>query len=246
MRIDIWSDIACPWCYIGLTRFQRVLDAFDHKDGVEVVLHSFQLDPRLPDTYDGSETDYLVASKGVPAAQIREMFGHVEAAAATEGLSLDFDAVKVANSWRAHRLLQAAAAAGADVNGLETALFKAHFTDGHSISNTDLLVQLGIDAGLDEDTARRAASRPGGSTDPDDLDAAVTADLQQARSLGISGVPFFVLGEKYGLSGAQPEAVFRNALQQVWEETHPAAAFSLTPILQGDGAGEACGPGGCD
>ena len=96
MRIDIWSDIACPWCYIGLTRFDRVLAEFPHADQVSVTLHSFQLDPTLPESYDGTETDYLAKTKRLPEAQVRQMFSHVQAAAATENLTLDFDAIKVA------------------------------------------------------------------------------------------------------------------------------------------------------
>jgi len=101
MRIDIWSDIACPWCYIGLTRFDRVLAEFPHADEVSVTLHAFQLDPTLPESYDGTESEYLAQTKRIPEAQVRQMFSHVEAAAATEDLTLDFDTIKVANSRRA-------------------------------------------------------------------------------------------------------------------------------------------------
>src|SRR5674476_1387207 len=112
MRIEIWSDIACPWCYIGLTRFDRVLARFPHADQVSVTLHSFQLDPTLPESYDGSESEYLAQTKRLPERQVRQMFSHVEAAAATENLSLDFDTIRVANSRKAHRLLHAAPPAG--------------------------------------------------------------------------------------------------------------------------------------
>ena len=106
MRIDIWSDIACPWCYIGLTRFDRVLAGFPHADDVNVSLHSFQLDPTLPESYDGTETAYLAQTKRLPEAQVREMFSHVRSAAAPENLELGFD--QVANSRKAHRVLHAA------------------------------------------------------------------------------------------------------------------------------------------
>ena len=243
MKIDIWSDIACPWCYIGLTRFDRALAAFEHRDGVEVTLHSFQLDPTLPEAYDGTETQYLAQRKGLPEAQVREMFGHVTQAAASEGLTMDFDTLAVANSRKAHRVLHAAMDAdpsGRVAHDLKLALFGAHFTDGESISDADVLARLAEGAGLDADLARAAL-------EDEALDAKVQADIDAARSLGISGVPFFVLHEKYGISGAQPFEVFTQALEQVWAEAHPKPAFeTLTiPGLKQDATGPACGPDGC-
>ncbi len=243
MKIDIWSDIACPWCYIGLTRFDRALAAFEHRDGVEVTLHSFQLDPTLPEAYDGTETQYLAQRKGLPEAQVREMFGHVTQAAASEGLTMDFDTLAVANSRKAHRVLHAAMDAdpsGRVAHDLKLALFGAHFTDGESISDADVLARLAEGAGLDADLARAALK-------DEALDAKVQADIDAARSLGISGVPFFVLHEKYGISGAQPFEVFTQALEQVWAEAHPKPAFeTLTiPGLKQDATGPACGPDGC-
>jgi len=144
MHIDIWSDIACPWCYIGLARFQRVLGEFEHGESVEVRLRSFQLDPTLPESYEGTETGYLAERKGLSEDQVRQMFGQVAHAAKSEGLALDFDAVKVANSWRAHRLLHAANEAdssGVLTAQLETALFRAHFEDGESISDPEVLLR---------------------------------------------------------------------------------------------------------
>ena len=244
MKIDIWSDIACPWCYIGLTRFDRALAAFAHADGVEVTLHSFQLDPTLPESYDGTETQYLAQRKGLPESTVRQMFGQVSAAGETEGLTLDFDTLQVANSRRAHRLLHAAKAAdetGRLAHDLKLALFKAHFTDGESISDADVLVRHAESVGLDAPTARAAL-------EDERLDERVQSDIDAAGSLGINGVPFFVLHEKYGISGAQPFEVFTQALQQVWDEVHPQPAFqTLTiPGLKQDATGPACGPEGCD
>ncbi|MDO5534606.1 MAG: DsbA family oxidoreductase, partial [Propionibacteriaceae bacterium] len=224
MKIDIWSDIACPWCSIGLTRFDRALRDFEHRNGVEVTLHSFQLDPTLPDAYDGTETQYLAQRKGMPEATVREMFTHVSAAAESEGLTMDFDTLKVANSRRAHRLLHAAASVSADVAWrLKMSLFQAHFADGESIADADVLVRLAGEVGMDAETARAAL-------DDEALDAEVARDIETARSLGISGVPFFVLHDKYGISGAQPLEVFAQALNQVWEEVHPKPAFETLSI----------------
>ncbi len=241
MKIDIWSDIACPWCYIGLTRFERALAGFEHRDGVEVVLHSFQLDPTLPETYEGTEAEYLAARKGLPIDDVRAMFGHVAQAAATEGLTMDFDTLKVANSRRAHRLLHAAKDAdptGAAQRRLEDALFRAHFTDGESISDADVLVRLATEAGLDADVARAALEDPA-------RDAQVASDIARAGGLGISGVPFFVLADKYGISGAQPFEAFTQALTQVWDEVHPRVEPLKVPGLEGFSGGQACGPDGC-
>ena len=217
MRIDIWSDIACPWCYIGLTRFDRVLAEFQHADEVSVTLHSFQLDPTLPESYDGTETDYLATTKRLPEAQVRQMFSHVQAAAATEDLTLDFDTIKVANSRKAHRLLHAAQEAdpsGRTAWALKIALFRAHFTGGETISDADTLVRLAAEVGLDEAVARDAM-------ESELRDSEVAGDIQEAAAYGISGVPFFVIEEKYGISGAQPAEVFEGALAQVWDELHP-------------------------
>ncbi len=245
MKIDIWSDIACPWCYIGLTRFDRALASFEHRDGVEVTLHSFQLDPTLPDAYDGTETQYLAQRKGLPEASVKEMFGHVSAAAASEGLTMDFDTLQVANSRKAHRLLHAAQQAdptGRLAHDLKLGLFRAHFTDGESVSDADVLVRLATEAGLDAGAARAALDDEGSR------EAEVAADIDAARKLGISGVPFFVLHDKYGISGAQPYEVFTQALTQVWDEVHPKPAFATLTIpgLATAQTGPACGPEGCD
>ena len=242
MRIDIWSDIACPWCYIGLTRFDRVLAEFPHADEVSVTLHSFQLDPTLPDSYDGTESQYLAQTKRLPEAQVRQMFSHVQAAAATENLTLDFDTIRVANSRKAHRLLHAGQ--GADQSGrtawaLKIALFQAHFAGGETISDVDTLVRLAAEVGLDEAVARDAV-------DSELRDSEVAGDIQEAAAFGISGVPYFVFEEKYGISGAQPAEVFDGALAQVWDELHPEPVNRSLLTVPGAAEADACGPEGCD
>ena len=242
MRIDIWSDIACPWCYIGLTRFDRVLAEFPHADEVSVTLHSFQLDPTLPESYDGTESQYLAQAKRLPEAQVRQMFSHVEAAAATENLTLDFDTIKVANSRKAHRLLHAAQDAdpsGRSAWALKTALFRAHFAGGETISDADTLARLADEVGLDEAIAREAV-------DSEVRDLEVAGDIQEAAAYGISGVPYFVIEEKYGISGAQPAEVFESALAQVWDELHPEPVTKSLLTVPGAADADACGPEGCD
>lgn len=247
MEIDIWSDIACPWCYIGLTRFRRVLDGFEHREQVRVRLHSFQLDPALPESFDGTEAQYLARSKGMPEEQVRQIFQQVAAAGESEGLTFDFESLAVANSRRAHRLLHAARVEDQDgdtAQRLEMALFRAHFTDGESIGDAEVLVRLATETGLDEQAARLAV---GDGPVAEKLDQAVQNDINLAGHLGIQGVPFFVLANKYGISGAQPAEDLEQALSQAWRELHPQVQPLSVPGLDGTGtSGPACGPNGCD
>ncbi|MCM3553541.1 DsbA family oxidoreductase [Janibacter melonis] len=229
LHIDIWSDIACPWCYIGKRRFESALAGFAHKDDVTVTWHSYQLDPSLPRHYDGTEVDYLVQRKGMAAEQVRQMTAHVAEQAAGEGLTYDFDSLVVANSLRAHHLLHVAARAGVQ-DEVKEALLDAHFVRGLDIGDDDVLVAIGGAAGVDEATVRAGLEDP-------EIGREVQGDFDTARSLGIQGVPFFVLDMKYAVSGAQPAEVFTQALEQAWREGNP-----LQPI-GGDAA--ACGPDGC-
>ena len=239
MHIDIWSDIACPWCFIGKRRFERALADFPHRDDVTVTWHSFQLDPTLPEHYDGTELDYLATRKGMPRDQVAQMFAHVSQAAAGEGLAFDFDTVVVANSLRAHQLLHLAAEHGV-ADAVKEALLSAHFEHGEDIGSTDVLTRIGVAAGLDAEQIRTALETerylPG-----------VHADIEQAGRLGIQGVPFFVLDGRYGISGAQPVEVFTQALDQAWREANPLVMVTPNPAEAGEGSTEsgACGPDGC-
>jgi predicted DsbA family dithiol-disulfide isomerase len=239
MKVEIWSDIACPWCYIGKRRFEKALAAFPHRDDVEVHWRSYQLDPTLPDHHDGSELDYLVDRKGMSRAQVSQMFEQVTAIAADEGLHYDFGSVVVANSFAGHELLHLATARGVG-DAVKEALLSAHFEHGEDIGDRDVLVRIGTEAGLDADEiVRDLATRT--------WHDAVVADITAASSLGIRGVPFFVLDEKYGVSGAQPTELFSQALEQAWRESHPLVM--LQPVATGVATqatdAVACGPEGC-
>lgn len=236
VNVDIWSDVACPWCYIGKSRFEKALADFEHADQVEVTWHSYLLDPSLPESFDGSEYDYLAHVKGMPAGQVRQMTAMVQENAAGEGLEMDFDKVRPANSTRAHLVLQLAKRTdGVDANALKDALFRAHFSDGEVISDPEVLVRLGGEVGLSREQVLGALEDP-------ELVAAFQNDLQTARQLGVTGVPFFVLQNKYGVSGAQPTELFGQALEKVWAEISPVKPSLIT--LDGP-TGEACGPDGC-
>jgi predicted DsbA family dithiol-disulfide isomerase len=234
VNIDIWSDVACPWCFIGKRRFETALAAFPHKDEVTVTWHSYQLDPTLPEHDDRTEAEYLAASKGMPVEQVRAMFGHVAEQAAGEGLHYDFDSLVVANSMRAHQIIQLAkedSRESAVVEAVEEALFRAHFEDGEDIGSPAVLERIGVAAGLDAATVR------------DELDSgsripAVEQDVRRAASLGLNSVPTFVLDMALAVPGAQPVEVFGRALEQAWERSQGLQTVS------GDG-GSACGPDGC-
>ncbi|GAB3497513.1 DsbA family oxidoreductase [Flexivirga lutea] len=233
MKVDIWSDIACPWCFIGKRRFEAGLRDFAHADDVEIAWHSYQLDPTLPEHYDGSETDYLAERKGMPREQVRQMFAHVAEQAAGEGLHYDFDGLVVANSMRAHHLLHLAARHGV-ADAVKEALLSAHFEHGVDIGDPAQLVDLGVRHGLDAAEVRAALDDP-------EVRSEVEQDFAQARSYGIQGVPFFVIDEKFGVSGAQPAATFTAALEQAWQDAHPLV---MQQAGQGS-AGAVCGPDGC-
>lgn len=243
MRIEIWSDIACPWCYIGKRRFETALGDFAHKDEVEVAWRSYQLDPGLPDHYEGSETDYLGQTKGMPVEQVRQMFEHVTQQAAGEGLAYDFESIVVANSFTAHRLLHLAKSHGV-MSRAEEELMSGHFEKGRDIGDLDYLAEVAQSVGIDAAETRRILST-------DEYTAEVKADIAEAQALGANGVPLFVIDRKYAISGAQPPEAFARALETAWDESQ-----RLT-VLAGGGSesdnnaaetfrdGAACGPEGC-
>ncbi|EWT01069.1 DSBA oxidoreductase [Intrasporangium oryzae NRRL B-24470] len=237
MEIDIWSDIACPWCFIGKRRFEAALADFPHRDAVTVTWHSFQLDPTLPEHYDGTELDYLATRKGLAPEQVRQMFDHVREVAAPEGLDYDFDTLVVANSFAGHELLHLATANGVGAI-VKEALLSAHFEHGEDIGAREVLLRIGTEAGLDADTISTAL-------DEGTYRDAVRADIDEAHRLGIRGVPFFVIDRKYGISGAQPTELFGEALDQAWRESHPLVMLQPTPGTAPAEADLACGPDGC-
>ncbi|MGP7959473.1 DsbA family oxidoreductase [Sanguibacter sp. A247] len=213
LKIDIWSDIACPWCYLGKHRLATGLAAFAATDGalpIEIEYHSFELAPDTPEDFEGSEVDFLARHKGMPAAQVEQMLGQMTATAAAEGLTMDFARLRHTKTLRAHELLHAAKSAGKQPEMLER-LFEAYFAQGEHVSDVDTLVRLATEVGLDADEIR-AALTDGRHADD------VEADIAQARAFGISGVPFYVIDGRYGISGAQPGEAFAQMLGQIVAE----------------------------
>jgi predicted DsbA family dithiol-disulfide isomerase len=212
--VDVWSDVVCPWCYIGKRRLEEAMRRFVEEGGppVEVVYHSFQLDPSFPADYAGSAVDYLVQRKGVDEGRARAMHRHVTHVASTVGLAYDFDRLRPANTGPAHQLLHLALDRGAQSEVKEN-LFRAHFTEGRDISDLDTLAAMAGDTGLDPETARRALEE-GRYADT------VDEDIRLAARIGIQGVPFFVFDGRIGVSGAQPPETLLEALRHAAE---PAA-----------------------
>ncbi len=204
IEIEIWSDVACPWCYIGKHRFLSALAEFDGRDRVNVVWRSYQLSPDTPVGERRTELDALVEDKGMSAEQVRQMFGHVSRTAAEEGLRLDFDTVIAANTFDAHRLIHLA---GDKRDAVVEGLFSAHFGDGAVIDDRETLVGIASRAGLDADTVRAELASDAAAD-------AVRADLDTARALQVSAVPFFVANRRIAVSGAQPKDVFLQLLTQ--------------------------------
>lgn len=232
MRIDIWSDVVCPWCYIGKRRFETAVAGFDHADDVDVVWHSFELDPDAPAVTQGSLVERLATKYGMTRQRAQQANDHVTTLAAAEGLDFRLDSAKHGNTFDAHRLIQLAATTGRQ-GAVTERLLHAYFTEGIAIGDPAALVAPAVEAGLEDSEVRRVLAG-------DEFAAAVRADEAQARAIGITGVPFFVVDRRYGVSGAQPAAVFDEVLRTAWAESRD---LGLTAV--GSGGGCACGNGGC-
>ncbi|MEU6349481.1 DsbA family oxidoreductase [Streptomyces sp. NPDC047072] len=235
MRVEIWSDIACPWCYVGKARFEKALEAFPHRDGVEVVHRSFELDPgRAKDDVQPVLT-MLSKKYGMSEAQAQAGEENLGAQAAAEGLAYRTRGRDHGNTFDLHRLLHLAKEHGRQ-DDLVQILYRANFAEERSLftEGDDRLVELAVEAGLPEGEVRAVLADPTAYADD------VRADEREAAQLGANGVPFFVIDRKYGVSGAQPADVFTQALTQAWGEHSP-----LKLIDQGDTGAEACGPDGC-
>lgn len=232
MKVDIWSDVMCPFCYIGKRRFEAALANFNHKEDIEVVWHSFQLDPEMTAQPGKDVYTYLAERKGISVEQSKQMHTGVVQMAAEAGLQYNFDKAVIANSFDAHRFAHLAKTKGLG-EAAEEALFKAYFTDGKDISNFDTLAQLGTEIGLDAAEVKQALQS-------DAFANAVDEDIYHASQIGVRGVPFFVLNDKYAVSGAQPVETFAGALNQAWTEYEKENP--RLKVLGNDAA--TCEPGG--
>ena len=209
LKVDIWSDIACPWCFIGKRKFESAVEQFgDGERDVAIEYHSFELSPDTPVDFEGSEVDFLVSHKNMPEAQVSQMLEQVAGIAASVGLSYDFDALQHTNTVKAHQLLHFAKSQGKQAE-MKERLLSAYFQEGRHVGRVEDLADLATDVGLDR-------HKVVASLESDEFLPAVQADKERAIEYGINGVPFFVIDGKYGVSGAQDPATFVQVLETAW------------------------------
>ncbi|GAA3691884.1 protein disulfide isomerase FrnE [Terrabacter ginsenosidimutans] len=233
MKIDIWSDIVCPFCYLGKRRLEAALAQFGHADEVEVQWHSFELDRGASPVANVPLVDLVAAKYGTTREQAVAQHRSMAAAAAELGLTFNWEQARYGNTFDAHRVVHLAAEQGL-ADAAHERLMRAYFTDGLAVGDRDVLVRLAGEIGLDEGVVRDML-------ESDDYGNHVRSDEATAKMLGIESVPFFVLDRKYGVSGAQPVEVFAQALETAWEHRHEVPE----PVAAGGGCGGGCGAGGC-
>lgn len=226
MLVEIWSDIVCPWCAVGKARFGRALAAFPQRDAVEVRWRSFELDPSAPPLREGDYVEHLARKYGRSRTDAQAMIDGMTATAAAEGLDFRFDRMQAGNTFDAHRLLHLAAD-HARQPALVDRFFRAYFTEGKAIGDHATLQRLATEVGLDEVEVKDVLA---GHRYAD----AVRADEQQAGAYGITGVPFFVLDGRFGVSGAQPPEVLRQALDRALAEAGPLTVLDAPSDSPGD------------
>lgn len=234
MQVEVWSDIMCPFCYIGKRHYEKALEQFANKNDVEIVWKSFQLDPNIPTHFEKKVNvyEYLAERKGISREQSEQMHNNVVQMAKNAGLDYDFDKVIIANSFNVHRLIQFAKTKGLGDEAKER-LFLAYFTQGKDLSNTSILMELGKEIGLTEGEVNEALTN-------DDYAYKVKQDIQEAESVGVRGVPFFVFNRRYAVSGAQPAEAFLETLEKSfseWRKANPEIKLQVSE-------GAACTPQG--
>lgn len=225
MKVDIWSDTRCPFCFIGKRNFEKALQTFSQNEKVEVNWHSFQLDPNMKTDLTKNHYEYLSEVKGFPMSQIMQMHENLIQSGKNAGIDFNFDDVKVSNSFKSQMLVQLAKEKG-KATEMEELLFEAYFKSGKDIDDVEVLSEIGEKLGFSNEEIRNAAQSP-------ELAKLVKNDIFAANSLGIKGVPFFVFNEKYGVSGAQPIDLFSEILEKSWSE-YSESNSDIKIIEEGD------------
>ncbi|MCF8275101.1 MAG: DsbA family oxidoreductase [Flavobacteriales bacterium] len=223
MKVEVWSDVVCPFCYIGKTHFDEALAQFADKENIEFVWKSFQLNPTLKTDLDQTLYEHLSQSKGISVEQAKGMGNHAAQMGASAGLQLNFDQAVVANSFNAHRLIHFAKANGLQQE-MKTRLFKAYFSEGKNIDDNETLVSLATEIGLDGAETKSVLGS-------EKYAEAVKADIQESQQLGVRGVPFFVFDGKYAVSGAQDSKAFLETLEKSfseWRQANPQVELQVS------------------
>jgi predicted DsbA family dithiol-disulfide isomerase len=231
LRVDIWSDVICPWCAIGKANLDRALERFDGADRVEIVWHSFELDPNAPAALAGDHAEQLARKYGMPVEQARKSIDRVVTTARGVGLDFRYDRIRPGNTFDAHRVIHLAAERGLQTQVKER-MFHGYFTEGAAIGLPEEVERLAVDAGLDAEEVAEVL-------ESDAYAAEVRADEADAHQLGATGVPFFVFDGRYAVGGAQPPDVLLEVLQRCWRERTPSVEVLAV-------ADEVCGPDGCE
>ncbi|WP_449398126.1 DsbA family oxidoreductase [Chryseobacterium wanjuense] len=231
MKIEIWSDVMCPFCYIGKNNFEQALEKLPFKDEVQVEWKSFQLDPTLDPKETKNTIEYFKEKKGFPEAQAQQMIGQVQQMGKSAGIDFNFDKALITNTFPAHKLLHLAKKYNKS-NVMEEALFIAHFIDGKNVGDLQTLISIAESLGIDNTETEKVLTS-------EEFDYDVNQDIMEARNNGVSGVPFFILNGKYAVSGAQPVELFASALQQTYDET-------VLPLKHLSDHGASCDTDGCE
>lgn len=235
MKIEIWSDVMCPFCYIGKRHLETAMDKLPFKDKIDIEWKSYQLNPDYQNENHETVYDYLSRSKGMSVDQAKQMTDQVRNMASEAGLSIDFDRNIPANTFKAHQLIHFAATKNLQ-NQAEEALFKAHFTEGKDVNDKGVLLDIASDLGLNRAEAEETLNK-------ETFAEAVRYDIYESQQIGVRGVPFFVLDRKYALSGAQPVEAFEAALKQSfdeWSKTQQTHLTSLNSDNQASCTDESC------
>jgi predicted DsbA family dithiol-disulfide isomerase len=221
LTVEVWSDVVCPWCYIGKRRFETALESFEHAEEVTVLWRSFELDQDAPKAAEGTATERLAAKYGMTVERATQLQAEMTERAAAEGLEFRFDVARSGNTFDAHRLIHLAATYGHQSAAKER-LMRAYFTEGEAIADPATLVRVLAEVGVDADEARDVLATDRFASD-------VREDELLASRLGIQGVPFFVLDRRYGVSGAQPPEALLQALQRAWGRRSASAREDVSP-----------------
>lgn len=208
MVIEIWSDVVCPFCYIGKRRIEKALSKFEHKDDIEIVWHSFQLHPTVKTESNKTIHEYLAAQYGITVDQIKENYGFIKDMANDVGLKFSLDNALLINTKNAHRLLQLAKKEGKD-SAAEEVLFHAYFTENKNLDDLNFLESIAVQIGLSAEKFRDAINS-------ESFDQEIDNDIYQANQIGVRGVPFFLMNNEISVIGAQSEEVFLNSIKKAW------------------------------